>query len=74
MTAFAFSPDGRTLATTDDEGRVAIFRMDTLEVAHEWAFPGPATAVAFSPGGDYLAVGDGDGTVAVLRLPPAAAK
>jgi WD40 repeat protein len=71
--AFAYSPDDRTLATADADGRVSLWRTDTLALQREWEFPGPVTAVAFSTAGDFLAVGDGDGTVAVLRVAPPAA-
>jgi serine/threonine protein kinase/WD40 repeat protein len=71
--AFAFSPDGRFIATADADGRVTVWRADKPDAKiKEWQFPGPAYSVAFSDAGDLLAVGDGDGTIAVMRLAPPA--
>ncbi len=69
--AFAFSPDSRTVATADADGRVTLWRVDRPdEIIHEWEFPGPVYSVAFDDSGTLLAAGDGDGTIAVLRVPP----
>src|SRR5262249_16665222 len=56
--AFAFSPDGQTIATAHSDGRVAL-----RDVADGWGIPqflddrGHDGAVAFSPDGRWLAVG-----------------
>ncbi len=54
----AFTPDGRLLAATDDEG-VTLFRSDDGEVLDVRADPG-ATRLEFSPTGPALAVASGE--------------
>ena len=64
VTAVAFSPDGRHLASASRDGTVRLWnpatgRPTTTLQAHR----GRVTAVAFSPDGRHLASGDADGTV-----------
>jgi Tol biopolymer transport system component len=56
--AFAFSPDGKTIATTDADGRVAL-RSPTLGRSRQrfLNYGGVARALAFSPDGRHLALG-----------------
>jgi WD40 repeat protein len=73
VTAVAFSPDGKKLATAGYEGRVTVWREDTAGQVirdRDWPLPGLVRAVAFAPDGRHLAVGNGNGTVYILRLPP----
>jgi RNA polymerase sigma factor (sigma-70 family) len=78
---FAFSPDGRVLATSDGDA-VRVWETATgkevFRRERHGALPGvPAQAavasVAFLPGGRRLATGLGDGTVLVWDLAPEAA-
>jgi WD40 repeat protein len=70
MSASAFSPDSRFLATGNVSGTVSIWRVDAPSSApvilrnHE----GPITTLAFSPDGRMLASGDRDGTIRLWRL------
>jgi WD40 repeat protein len=70
MLGFAFSPDGKTIATTDNDGRVAL--RDTeggsgirrfLDVHLDLAW-----GVAFSPDGRFLAVGGVEPGVVIFDL------
>lgn len=63
--ALAFSPDGRQLAASSQDGTARIFQSNDLsllfnEVAH--AQRSPITCLAFSPDGGWLATGCNDGT------------
>ncbi len=54
----AFSPDGQTIATVDERGRVRLRpSVDGRGVERELDVRGHARALAFSPDGQYLAVG-----------------
>jgi WD40 repeat protein len=56
--AFAFSPDGTTIATIQVDGRVALRDAAAGLSAHSFLdYRGPAQALAFSPDGRSLAVG-----------------
>ncbi len=65
----AFSPDGRTIASSDDAGRVDIF--DAAEERHRDRFAahmGQLTCLAFSPDSTLLATGGYPGFVSVWAL------
>lgn len=69
MQSLAFGPDGRTLATADDDG-VRLWNLsnrgagDPLPRGHDCAGPTyPASAIAFSPDGRRLAAGCRDGMI-----------
>ena len=78
--AVAFSPDGRTFATTDATGTVTLWSVATQRRigALVTAGPAPVYALAFSPDGTALATVGGDGSARrwhvafPARLPAAA--
>jgi hypothetical protein len=69
VTAVAFAPDARALASVGRDGRVIVCDIPTGARRQEWQLPGGADGVAIAPDGRHLAVANGNGTVYVLRLP-----
>ena len=66
--AFAWSPDGKYLATANADSSVQIFDVTTGgQVAAYHGHRTGAFAVAFSPDGKFIASGGGDNTVQVWR-------
>ena len=65
VNGLAFSPDGRLLASADDDGTVRLWNPATRQPvgAPLHADPKGTSAVAFSPDGKLLASADDDGTV-----------
>jgi WD40 repeat protein len=63
----AFRPDGRRLATGEDDGSLRVWDLGTGRELHTLQGPGrkPAVCLAFSPDGTRLATGDPDGNVEV---------
>jgi WD40 repeat protein/predicted Ser/Thr protein kinase len=72
--AVAFSPDGRTLASATDRGRLTLRDPQTGALRKEWQLPGPIRWVRYAPDGRHLATVNGNGTGYIFRLapPPAA--
>ncbi|MCM3883195.1 TIR domain-containing protein [Frankia sp. R82] len=63
----AFSPDGRRLATGEQNGTVTLWDVEGQRQLRQSAIAREAVyQVAFSPGGDLLAVATGDGRLALL--------
>jgi WD40 repeat protein len=64
----AFAPDGKTVATGGDYGRVLLWDSATLRVVDRLAEPvGSVKDVAFSPDGKLICAGGTDGILRVLR-------
>jgi WD40 repeat protein len=56
FTAWALSPDGRTLAVADQDGTVTLFDTETREPIGTHQTPTGVFSLAFDPGGDSLAL------------------
>jgi len=72
ITAVAFSPDGRTLATGGSDGTAVLWDMGDRAHPIPWTtlrvHTGPVVAVAFSPNGRTLATGSSDRTVRLWNV------
>ncbi len=67
--AIAFSPDGRALAATEMDGRIALWSVRTgKNLAERNGHRGPVTALAFPSGGGRLLSGSSDGTAILWSL------
>jgi len=66
--ALAFSPDGKTVASSGQDKAVRMWNVATGELRRDWSFLDEARALAFSSDGRHLAIGNSDGTVYLLRL------
>jgi RNA polymerase sigma factor (sigma-70 family) len=70
----AFTPDGKGLASGDDEGAVHVWDVNTGEKGHTFALPDTLDrrrrvfCVAFAPDGRSLAAGYEDGTVRLWEV------
>ena len=64
LSSVALSPDGRLLASGDEEGWVCLWRLPRLELVRKWrAHNRPICFLCFSPGGRVLATGGREGRV-----------
>jgi len=64
VTALAFSPDGRLVASGDESGFIRLWETAGSRELHIFRQKGePITALAWSPDGSLLAGGDQDGTI-----------
>jgi WD40 repeat protein len=72
VTALAYSPDGKLIATGSEDGTVRVWNPDTGEpVGALRGHKDHVYAVAFSPDGKWLASGGRDHATAVWEVPPA---
>ncbi len=69
--AVTFAPDGKLLATADDDGRLILWEPATGKNLNDWKLGGAITSLAFAPDSRHLAVGNGNGTTYILRVKPA---
>ena len=69
VTAIAFSPDGKRLASASADQTIRLWETSSEEELGKLTGPeGPVLALAFSPDGKTLASGDGDALVRVWDL------
>ena len=61
----AFSPDGRTLSTWDDEGNVSLWDVETGAVTQTFEFPTVSGRLVFSPDGRTLYTAGADPTAMI---------
>jgi WD40 repeat protein len=70
VTAAAFAPDGRTVATASRDGTLSLWETGSgKERVHFQGHTGEVLAVGFSTVGDRLISGGADGTVRFWRIP-----
>jgi WD40 repeat protein/serine/threonine protein kinase len=64
-----FSPDGQSLVSACDGGRVICWQLATREIIQEWQLPkAKVSSVAITFDGRYLATGTSDGLVKIFRI------
>lgn len=67
VTSAAFSPDGRTFATSSQDGKVHLWDATTGEQRWQLKIEGSALTVDFSPDGQTVAVGGNKGSVFLFK-------
>ncbi len=75
ITATAFSPDKKTLATAAYDDSILLWDVDDGRIRGQLTGPqGYVSALAYSPDGSELAAGDSDGTIQILDAETGALK
>ncbi len=70
ITAMAFAPDGKTLASVGFDGSLRLWSVPArAEVAVLWDHADEAYTVAFTPDGQWLISGSRDQTIKLRRIP-----
>ena len=70
IAVFAFSPDGRYLATADDPaGNLTVWDVDRAKAAMHGSMPVNGNAARFSPDSRYIAVGHKNSGLLIYDLP-----
>lgn len=66
--ALAFTPNGQSLVTGNEDGKVRIWRLGASEPTRVMQHDGKVVSVAVHPDGRYLASGSGDGSARLWDL------
>jgi WD40 repeat protein/tRNA A-37 threonylcarbamoyl transferase component Bud32 len=70
LTALAYSPDGKWLASADLDGTILLSGAVAGAKLGAFKLPGTVHGLAFTPDGRHLATANANGTVYLLRLAP----
>ena len=68
LTSMACAPDGRTVVSAGNDGRIYLSDTSSGATLRAWQLPGPIKGVAFAADGRHLATANGNGSVYIFRL------
>jgi WD40 repeat protein len=68
VAALAYSPDGQTLLSADDQGQVISWDASSGKQKRVWQLRGGIHDIAYAPDGRHVATANANGTVYILRL------
>ena len=63
--SLSFSPDGKSLLTGDENGKVCLWNLDSAGITFSWDMQHQVYAVAFSPNGRNIAAGSAHGSTEI---------